>query len=301
MMTKGDLFQAGRITALAAIAWSTPPRLWRRIAAAIPNFRSTDPALRRYQRTLGLPDDANAVALLDRRRRAHALEAKLQILGLIGPWRSWRPDVRLRGESHLQMALANGRGAILWVAESYHGMLMLKIALHRAGYRLCQLSRPTHGFSISPFGIRYLNPLWRRVEDRFINERVLIPDDDAAPAMEALRARLTANGVVFITLGPEARRFVEVPFLHHRIRVPTGPIRLAQDTGAALLPAFTFADDDGSFEASVEPAIASPHGRGTFDVVAAAYAERITPFVRAYPEQWTGWEGYRTYLSLLDT
>ena len=301
MMTKGDLFQAGRITALAAIAWSTPPPLWRRIAAAIPNFRSTDPALCRYQRTLGLSDDANAVALLDRRRRANALEAKLQILGLIGPWRFWRPDVRLRGESHLQKALANGRGAILWVAESYHGGLMLKIALHRAGYRLCQLSRPTHGFSISPFGIRYLNPLWRRVEDRFIYERVVIRDDDAAPAIEALRAHLSANRVAIITLGPEARRFVEVPFLRQRIRVPTGPIRLAQDTGAALLPAFVCADGDGTFEASVEPALASSDSRGTFDVVAAAYAERIEPFVRTYPEQWTGWEGYRRYLSLLDT
>jgi hypothetical protein len=291
-MTKSDLMQASKIAAFAAIAWSTPPRFWRKVAAAMPRFERADatPSLRVFQRILGPAFDANALAILDDRRRMCSREAKLQILGLSGPWRFWRPDIRLHGEAHLRKALDDGRGAILWVTESAYSTIIFKMALARAGYRACQLSRPNHGFSNSSFGIRFLNPFWRRVEDRFLEDRAIISGDNAAPALAILRDRLAANRLVIITVGAVAHRFAEVPLSRHRIRVPTGPIRLAQVTGAPLLPGFAFAAEDGSFDVTIQRVLPPPDKPGVFDSVAAAYAKRLEPFVKKYPEQWTGWE-----------
>ena len=291
-MTKSDLLQVTKLAAFAAIAWSTPPSSWRKVAAAMPTLKRTHigPRLSVFQHVLGVTFDADALAILDDRRRVCSREAKLQILGLSGPWRSWRPDTRVHGEIHLRNALDNDRGTILWVTDSAYSTLIFKIALHRAGYRACQLSRKEHGFSSSSFAIRFLNPLWCRIEDRFIEERVFIENDNAAPAMAILRSRLAANRCVIITVGGAAHRFVEVPFFSHRMRLPTGPIRLAQSTGAALLPAFAFAGDNGSFEVTIDDPLPPPDNSGSFASVAAAYAKRLEPFVRKYPEQWTGWD-----------
>jgi len=214
----------------------------------------------------------------------------LQILGLKGTWRSWCPDIRLHGDAKLRKALNNGRGAILWVTESAYSTLIFKMALNSAGYRACQLSRPGHGFSNSPFGIRFLNPLWTSVEDRFIDERVTIQDDNAASALAILRARLAANRVVIITVHSMAHKIVEAPFFQHSIRLPTGPMRLMRETGAALLPAFVFAVDNRHFDVTIESALPSGDEQGTFDMTALAYAKRLEPYVSTYSEQWTGWD-----------
>jgi lauroyl/myristoyl acyltransferase len=164
------------------------------------------------------------------------------------------------------------------------------MALSSTGYRASQLTRPGHGFSDSPFGIRYLNPLWTNVEDRFIDERVTIQGDNAASALAILRARLAANRVVIITVYSMAHKFVEVPFFHHSIRLPTGPMRLMRETGAPLLPACVFANDDGHFDVTIESALPSSDKQGAFDSTARPYAKLLESYVRKYPEQWGGWE-----------
>ncbi len=292
-MNKSDLSQVGKIAALTVMAWSTPPRLWRTIAATLPNFGFTYPGpdLSVYQRILGPAFDANARSNLNNKRRICSREALLQMLGLNGPWRSWRPEIRLHGEAQLRKALDDGKGAILYHTDTTYSSLIWKIALHRAGYRVAMLTRPNHGSTM--FGassdIRFLNLLWTRVEDRFLAERVVIQNDNSAHALATLRARLAANGVVLVTVGAAAHRFVEVPFFQHSLRMPTGPIRLMEDTGAALLPMFVFAPDHGSFDVTIESALPRCVQQGAFDRTATAYAKRLEPYVRKYPEQWTGW------------
>ncbi len=292
-MNKSDFSQLGKIAALTVMAWSTPPRLWRKVATALPNlgFTYPGPDLSVYQRILGPAFNAIALARLNEKRRICNREAMLQILGLNGPWRSWYPEIRLRGEAQLQKALDNGKGAILWQTESTYSALIWKMALHGAGYRVANLTRPSHGSTM--FGassdIRFLNLLWTRVEDRFLAENVVIQNDSSAPALATLHARLAANGVVLITVGAVAHRLVEVPFFRHSIRLATGPIRLMRDTGAALLPLFVFADDLGRFDVTIESALPRCDQQGAFDRTAAAYAKRLEPYVSKYPEQWTGW------------
>lgn len=290
-MSKRDLLKVVKAAALAMIAWSTPPRLWRKVAAITSSFGTVSSLdLRVYQRILGPTLDATALSNLNRKRRICNREAALQVMALRGTWRSWRPDIRLHGETHLRKALDDGRGAILWITESAYSALIFKMALNSAGYRASQLSRPDHGFgSSSSFGVKFLNPLWTRVEDRFIDERVTIRDGNAAPALAILRTRLAANRVVIITITTLAHKLVEVPFFKHSIRLPTGPMRLMRETGAALLPAFVFADEFGCFDVTIEGPLPSCDKQEAFDTIATAYAKLLEPYVSAYPEQWTGW------------
>ena len=289
-MSKADLLQVGKIAALTTVTWLTSPRLWRKAAATTACFGTYCADLSIYQRVWGPTFDENAASVLNYKRRVCRHEACLQVLGLKGIWRSWCPDIRLHGDAELRKALNKGRGAILWVTDSTYSTLIFKMALNSAGYRACQLSRPGHGFSNSPFGIRFLNPLWTTVEDRFIDERVIIQSDNAASALAILRARLAANRIVIITVHSMAHRIVEAPFFQHSIRLPTGPMRLSQETGAPLLPAFVFAGGDGHFDVTIENALPVSDQEGAFDSTATAYAKLLEPYVHKYPEQWTGWE-----------
>ena len=166
------------------------------------------------------------------------------------------------------------------------------MALQKAGYRATQLSRPTHGFGRSGAAVRLLNPIWMRVEERFLKERVLIPGIETEPAIKTLRSRIAANGIVVITVGSEARHTVEVPFLKHRLRLATGPIYIAQSSGATLLPAFAVRRTDGAFDVTIEAPLSLPPleaGRERLTEVAEALARRIEPYAQTYPEQWGGW------------
>ncbi len=288
-MTYRDVLQLVKILVLGAIAWCVPPRFWRKIALGTARIGQRDNCWPVYDAILGQKYSNAEVSHISKRRRSYTRELTIQILGLNCPWRAWRPDIRLNGEVNLQKALEGGRGVILWVTETVFSTLIVKMALDRAGYHVCQLSRPGHGFSLSTFGFRYLNPIWTGVEDRFIAERVLITGETAAEALTVLRTRLGANGVVSITVAPLAHKFAEVPFFQGQLQLPTGPVRLALTTGAVLLPVFAFTKQNGGFEVSIDQAIYPASGdRKAADII-AVYARRLEPFVLAHPDQWTGW------------
>lgn len=288
-MTIGDARDIVKIAALTLIAWLLPPRLWRKAAMATCATGRADPCLPAYRKILAHKYPDSEFAGIGWRNRVYSREQSLQILGLSGPWRSWRPDIRLSGTEHLQNALAGGHGAILWVTDSAFAKLIVKMALHHAGYHACQLSRPGHGFSPSPFGIRFLNPIWTRVENRYIAERILIRGEYATEALATLRARLAANRLAIIAVAPTAHKFAKALLLGAELPVPTGPIRLAKTTGAALLPVFAVAKGNGEFEVSIQEPLHTAGAQADDESVATAYAKRLESFVLDYPDQWTGW------------
>jgi hypothetical protein len=288
-MTFRDVLDVGKLAALALIAWLVPPRFWRKAAIATSCVGQTDRSEPLCNYILGHKYPESEIAQLSIRHRGYVRELQLQIMGLNGPWRSWRPNIRLNGTVHLQRALEGGHGAILWVTETAFSTLIVKMGLHNEGYQACQLSRPGHGFSPSSFGIRFLNPIWTRVENRFIAERILIIGESSADAMAALRARLAANGIVIITVAPLAHKFVEVTFFHDHLQLPSGPIRLAMATEAVLLPVFAVTKHDGGFEVSIQEPLYPISSQTDTESIAKAYAERLEPFVLEHPDQWNGW------------
>lgn len=296
---RGDALASLSLVALLPIAWLCPPAAWPRISRALGAMRRVSPDASDASEALctrvsvGSVCAQAAVRELDANRR----ELRLQVLRELAPW-GWHPAIELRGREHLERALAQQRGAVLWVSHFVFSGLVTKIALRRAGVALAHLSRPEHGFSKTRFGIAVLNPIRRRAEDRYLGERVSIGTGGASAAMRGLRAVLARNGVVSITVGDwEGFRFAEVPFADGRIRIGTGAAKLAWLTGAALLPVHVVRGGPGdAFEVVIGAPLLPREGAGREQAIEAAvgaYARDLQPVVMRHPGQWRGWSGVR--------
>ena len=201
----------------------------------------------------------------------------------------WRRQVRLAGSENLEDGISRGRGVILWVQPCVGSTLAVKQALYDAGFPLAHLSRPAHGFSPHPFGQRYLNPILRRAESRFLAERIVIDDAQTIGPLRRLRALLKENRVVSITVTATASRVDEFEFLGGTLRLPRGPLDLAQATGAVLLPVFTHGARRVPV-VEVFPSVA-PKSPGPEGVQAAqqTLVEWLGVQVEEHPLDWIGW------------
>ena len=282
---------------LFAMAWVVPERLWPRMCRAIgplavPMLAGDAPALiALIRRTLG---KGRAEDAPDEILKELAGEQVLSILQLLKGYRpgGWKPAIALHGKDHIEAALARGRGAILWVSYSVYGDLISKMAFHRAGLAVSHLSRASHGFSDTLFGARFLNRLQTAIEDRFIGERVSLTAKGASGALDHLRDKLGANGVVTFTVHRNAKRPATVPFMAGEMHLAPGAPVLARKTSAPLLPVFAFRDQAGGLTVTVGPPLElseAPSTEAAVQQAARQYASALDPYVRRYPGQWRGW------------
>jgi lauroyl/myristoyl acyltransferase len=291
VVTLSDLRKALFLFLATPVAWLTPPRLWRPLAAFAarlpvyenPKAASLQPGLLEL---LG-GDAGGAFARL----RAAYFQDCLLTLRAWAPWPT-RTEVRLHGSDNLEAALGGGRGAIVWVAQTAAGPLVAKMALARAGHPPVHLTRPSHRFSPTRFGVKVLNPVQTRIEDRYLRERV--SQDDAAPAAAflRLRRRLRENALVSVTAGGEAAESVVVPFFGGGLPLPTGALHLALRTGAPILPLVVMQRGSAAFDVFIGPPLplsaADPPGEAVVKA-AEAWARHVEALVRQAPENWLGW------------
>lgn|SRR5579883_1389619 len=292
--SRSDLLQLVRLMPLGLISWLLPiswlwpiscaiggmTRLWKR------RSHPTDLLISRTFRTRLSAAESAAIAA---RWRNRMREQSMLMLALLPPWRRWQPAIRWHGMEHLTRALELGSGAILWMTGVYTTPI-LHIALRRAGIAHCVLARPEHGFSTSPFFIRFINPFWIKVEARYLAERILITDDDPGRALLFTGERLKSNRAICIALGRQAWKLVPAPFRDVELQVPTGPINLAHTFGATLLPVFVFRADDGCYEITVEPPLPTdPAADLDYRAIAQNFATLLEPLALRHPDQF-GWE-----------
>lgn len=214
-------------------------------------------------------------------------ERILVLRAIAFPW--WRRRVRLAGLRHVRAALADGRGVILWIHHCSESNVAVKQALWQAGLPLAHLSRPGHPASSQPLGVRWINPLLRRPEVRFLAERVVIDDHATVAPLRRLRALLAANRAVSITVTATASRLEALPLFGGRLFLPTGPVQLAAASGAPLLPVFTYRLGNVTRVEVGSPLPvtgSSPEAVGAALEAACAWLE---PRAVAHPEAWVGW------------
>ena len=224
------------------------------------------------------------------RWKARSLELMLQILALYRPGRRWRPVIKVEGLENLTDALARGKGVILWNSDFAYRVIMIHVALRQTGFAAANLTRPEHGFSVSPFAMRFLNPLWAAAENRFMAERIMIENNDAGSALKILRDRLAKNKIVVITVSETGRRTYDAKFFHGKIRVATGPVHLARTSGAPLLPVFVLRNEDGIYEVSIRRALdAEDTSEPLYAAAINDYVAMLAPMVLKYSDQWNGW------------
>ncbi|MGI9450358.1 MAG: hypothetical protein ACR2QH_06950 [Geminicoccaceae bacterium] len=186
-------------------------------------------------------------------------------------------------------ALAEGKGAILWVGGSSFNDLFTKATLYQNGVDLHHLSRPSHGFSASWFGRTFLNPILTRIECRYLQERIVI-GGDKGNRLTDLEDRLAANGIVSITVCGLGKRLFASDFLDGEIQIAVGALKLAHQTGASVLPIFTTSDDDGRIVTVIEkplPMRQDVDRQEAIEEALAAYIPRLEANVRRSPAQFS--------------
>lgn len=110
--------------------------------------------------------------------------------------------------------------------------------------------------------------LWIRLRDALVRDEVVVMQADRVMPMQ---------------------KGVAMPFGEGRVMLPTGAVRLAQMTGAPILPVFAVREDDGRVRLHVEPAITvdeNTGGREATDAAMRGLTEVIERYVTAHPEQW---------------
>jgi lauroyl/myristoyl acyltransferase len=290
--TAGD---ARHLLVLAALAPAAmlPERLWPRICACAAWLEHVVAPRRWRDLERRLPPELLRRARLtassfvtESERRA--FEDYLQVLRCHAPMR-WKPGIEVIGLEHVHAAHERGHGVILWSSGSESSSLVTKMAFARSGLAVSHLTRPTHGFSESAFGIRFLNPLRQRAERGFLRAVVMMDDARTVGALRALRKQLSNNGIVSITVGDQSRSVTTLPLLGGRCRISTGPIQLAQSTGAALLPVFCARTAPGRFRVWFEPSISPEEADPDLVPAAARFVEMLDRYIASYPLQWPGW------------
>ena len=290
-----------------------PPARWRLVTDLVPRLRRR-PRRRRIRQMREIfsavyghditPDTVRAV-LRDRDVRIE--RRRLYIVAERRPGR-WRPTISLGGIGAVDAALARGKGVILWFDDFIDHNLVAKKGLHEAGYALHYLSSARHGSSMTAFGRRYLNPIQIAAESRYLRERLVLSDGETGRGNEISCTRrmvaiLAENGIVGIANNlMTGSRVVEVPFgPGARLTMPTAPVNLALQRGAALFPVATIENEPlAHYSVIIGPQLvpdASKAKDAALAETAMEHAEGLVKLAKAYPDQWLGWRRHSLSVS----
>ncbi len=180
----------------------------------------------------------------------------------------------VRGQEHLEVALAAGRGAVLalphsgnwdmagvWVVQAHGGLTTVAERLKPESlYRRFIDYRESLGFEVLPLS------------------------GGGRPPFQLLCERLRDNRIVCLMAERDLTRTgVQVDFFGEATRMPAGPAKLAIETGAALLPVHGWFERDGwGFEIYPELDCAGADVGATTQ----ALADRFAGNIAAYPADW---------------
>ena len=200
------------------------------------------------------------------------------------------------GLDHLQAALAEGRGVIV-ISGHFHANRLAKYYLRRAGYPMLSVRRRVPlGASVGRFGRRFVEPAYGRLLAGNVEDELYARD----PGLGAgLLRRLRENGIVNIHIDAAmaAEKFT-LPLLNVAWPFAGGFVRLAEHSGAPLLPMLCLGDSDG-FEINFDAPIRLL-GRSSPEECRARLrplAQRLESWVLAHPAEWELWTRFDRYLA----
>lgn len=192
-----------------------------------------------------------------------------------------RPAVEIRGGEHVRVAVSQKTGIIL-------------LTMHTGGWEVAGplLAEDTHlDVALVMEGERDTNA--RRIHDRAREQpgvRVIHIGPDPLAALPLVRHLADKKGAAAMQIDrpPSSGRVLRVRLLDREGTLPEGPFRLAQLTGAPMIPVFCarLGFRRYAFEVYAARTLAR---RASADQIAAAaqsVADDMTRFLRAHPTQW---------------
>jgi lauroyl/myristoyl acyltransferase len=256
-------------------------RLQHRFAAA--DHALLGEELDRCFGALPAPAQANRIAAVYRAAfRAHAEELLLGSLDA----QSTPLWMELRGTAHLDAALARGKG-VVWVYPHAGPVMVMIAALAFRGYRYVQYAAR----GLPPAEVAAAHPELAPNPWRIAVRQAREAAEDRLPARflthhepaRALYRALANNEIVGIAYdGRIGNRWAPLPYLGRTALLNPGPWRLAASTGAAIVPAFCHAPEDGPSVCEIGPPILPD---GPWEGLAAQSLAFHQAALRRYPEE----------------
>jgi Kdo2-lipid IVA lauroyltransferase/acyltransferase len=202
--------------------------------------------------------------------------------------------VEIRGQEHLEAALAAGKGAIL--CSAHFGSIDCGFSvLHASGFPITTIGRWPHNYTagISSAERRFWELVYVRPVLRY-RQRPNIEPWPGRPQVAAMAAAvLRANEVVTISidappLDNDRARVVEVPFLGRRAQLLPGVVTLAQLTGAPVLMAFFYRKAD--YRHQVWEISAPVPLEGETTTAFGRCAAEVSAAIQKSPAHWDFWD-----------
>jgi lauroyl/myristoyl acyltransferase len=209
-------------------------------------------------------------------------------------------QAEIQGWQHLEKALADGKGVILWEASVFGSRNASKWILRDKGISVHQVHAQNHiGWEgLDPDAASWLSDhviagVFRRWMRRFVASIIWLPETESLAFARVLLDLLEHNGIVCSTAdGESGQRLASVELLGHKRRFATGMPSLAKLSGAALLPLFCIQDRHGIPTLMIGPPIALNAHADRQTVLESCVAQWVTlleSHVRANPGKYRGW------------
>lgn len=273
-----------RVLDRSVVKWMVRVALWIRPG-------SPTKIARRMASVLGRPEHE----CLEAARVAREVWADSHWLRLRNIWRpAYTPPVEVVGLDHLVTSIQAGRGVILWRMNFCDKQLGL-LALQRQGIPVVHLSNASHGTLSDSFLSRHvLAPLYRRSEDHFLAERVVIPwSGQRTSATRRLLVALEREQSVLSIFGdtpnPQSMR---CSVLGRTAWLASGAPGLAWRTGAALLPCRVVRVPEGGYRLWVDAPIhvdRSLERRSAVEIALRSYAALLEEAIKMDPGSYMDW------------
>jgi lauroyl/myristoyl acyltransferase len=204
------------------------------------------------------------------------------------------------GVEHLQKALKNGKGAILWESSSFGRRNLAKQILQQKGFFIHQVHSENHlaGFRHgrdSPTWVlqHIIKPFFDEHEKQFVGEIINIPNSDSLAFTRTLLDRLKQNAIICITGDvPLGQKLIPQKFLGQNILFPTGMVSLAKISGATILPMFCIQEKNNESRLIIENPILIASGvdrEGILENGVSQYVSLLESYLRRYPEKHRVW------------
>jgi KDO2-lipid IV(A) lauroyltransferase len=208
-------------------------------------------------------------------------------------------QAHLHGKQHLQRALDNGKGAILWVSNHFGRMTLSKQIMRENGFAVHKVHIEDHlgGFQNdgAPTWVqhRIIRPFFERCERAVIAGTIYLPKSDSLAFTRTFQERLKENAIVCAAGDAKSgKKFIPVKFLWLTDYFPTGLVSLAKLSGAAMLPLFCVQETGDRTSIIIESPISIDRDddrERCLEKAVTQYVRLLESYIKTYPEQYRNW------------
>ena len=209
-------------------------------------------------------------------------------------------EVNLHGVEHLQRAIKEGKGAILWESNSFCRRDLAKQILHENRFSIHQVHGEHHFRSLLNDGNsstwvrhRIINAFFEKCEKHFVADITYLPSSNSLAFTREVLNLLRQNAILVIPGdGQVGKKLISMKFFGRTDLFSTGIVSLAKISGAPVLPMFCVKGIDDRTSLIIEQPIQiernADRERCLEDSV-AQYISLLESYIKKYPEQYQKW------------